>query len=200
MSSRVQLKVVLLGQMDCGKTCLVTRYMSGTFLPRSQTTIGAAFCQRNVRVRQRNIVVGIWDTAGMEQFRSMSSQYYRGAKAAVVCYDVTVGESFGDARFWIKEVQKSEPNCKVYLCGCKVDLVRNGEKRREVDEHNAADFAEEYETTFTETSSKTGENVDKLFLKIVEDYADLLPSLEEDESAVTALEESNKSAFSKCPC
>ena len=33
-------------------------------------------------------------------------------------------------------------NCKVYLCGCKVDLVRNGEKRREVDEHNAADFAE----------------------------------------------------------
>jgi hypothetical protein len=37
MTSRVQLKVVLLGQMDCGKTCLVTRYMSGTFSNRTQT-------------------------------------------------------------------------------------------------------------------------------------------------------------------
>ena len=37
MSSRVQLKVVLLGEMDCGKTSLVTRYMSGTFSSKTQT-------------------------------------------------------------------------------------------------------------------------------------------------------------------
>ncbi|XP_062522685.1 ras-related protein Rab-24-like [Corticium candelabrum] len=191
MSSRVQLKVVLLGEMDCGKTSLVTRYMSGTFSSKTQTTIGAAFCQRNIRIQQKNIKIGIWDTAGMEQFQSMCSQYYKGAQAAVICYDVTSLESFEKADFWIKEIIKMEPDCKVYVCGCKRDLTDSGSKKRAVDVHDASDRASEAGAKFIETSSKTGDNVDQLFLMITQDFAEtaalaataLLP--DEDETTQT---------------
>lgn len=31
----------------------------------------------------------MWDTAGQERYRSLAPMYYKGAKAAVVVYDIT---------------------------------------------------------------------------------------------------------------
>jgi GTPase SAR1 family protein len=39
----------------------------------------------------------------------MSSQYYRGAKAAIICYDIAAADSFDKANFWIGELQQKEP-------------------------------------------------------------------------------------------
>jgi GTPase SAR1 family protein len=38
---------------------------------------------------ERDVLLGVWDTAGSERYESMSRIYYRGAKAAIICYDVT---------------------------------------------------------------------------------------------------------------
>lgn len=48
------------------------------------------------------------DTAGSERYEAMSRIYYRGARAAIVCYDLTDKSSFDRARFWIGELQKHE--------------------------------------------------------------------------------------------
>ena len=48
------------------------------------------------------------DTAGSERYESMSRIYYRGARAAIVCYDLTEKLSFERAQFWITELRKNE--------------------------------------------------------------------------------------------
>lgn len=48
------------------------------------------------------------DTAGSERYEAMSRIYYRGAKAAVVCYDLTDSESFARVRFWVNELKSNE--------------------------------------------------------------------------------------------
>ena len=48
------------------------------------------------------------DTAGGEEYESMSRIYYRGAKAAIVCYDLTDHTSFEKAHFWVNELKTNE--------------------------------------------------------------------------------------------
>jgi len=49
------------------------------------------------------------DTAGSERYEAMSRIYYRGARAAVVCYDITEKSSFARLSFWVEELRKNEP-------------------------------------------------------------------------------------------
>lgn len=37
----------------------------------------------------KKIKFEIWDTAGQERFHSLAPMYYRGAKAAIIVYDIT---------------------------------------------------------------------------------------------------------------
>ncbi|XP_037604682.1 ras-related protein Rab-24 isoform X2 [Sebastes umbrosus] len=145
---RVDAKVVMLGKESVGKTSLVERYVHHRFL------------------------VGPYqnDTAGSERYEAMSRIYYRGARAALVCYDMTDSSSFQRARFWVKELQNCEEHCKIYLCGTKSDLIEGDRSLRQIDYHDAQDFADEIGALHYETSSKTGNNVDELFQKVAEDY------------------------------
>ncbi|KAI8479775.1 Ras- protein Rab-24 [Branchiostoma belcheri] len=107
-----------------------------------QNTIGAAFGAKRVEVDGKLVTLGIWDTAGSERYEAMSKIYYRGAKAAVVCYDLTDDASFERAKFWVKELNDNEEACKVYLCGTKLDLVQENRKARKVDYHMTTDYAD----------------------------------------------------------
>ena len=58
------------------------------------------------------------DTAGSERYEAMSRIYYRGARAAIICYDLTDRSSFDRARFWIGELQKHEEVCERNVLEC----------------------------------------------------------------------------------
>ncbi|CAG0896969.1 unnamed protein product, partial [Cyprideis torosa] len=108
--SYVDFKVVLLGRENGGKTSLVYRYLHGKFagdMPY-QGTIGAAFAARRVECKGRILTMGIWDTAGGEKYKSMSNLYYRNAKAAIICYDLTSPYSFERAQDWVHELREHE--------------------------------------------------------------------------------------------
>jgi GTPase SAR1 family protein len=49
----------------------------------------------------RTIALGIWDTAGAEQFQSLSCLYYRASRAAVICFDPCSRSSFEKLQFWV---------------------------------------------------------------------------------------------------
>lgn len=165
------MKVVLLGKEFCGKTSLVERYLNDRFLDSPyQNTIGAAFGAKRIDVRNRKITVGIWDTAGSERYEAMSRIYYRGARGAIVCYDLTDDTGFERAKFWVAELKKNEENCQVYLCGTKKDIVDDNPDRRKVSTSQIVRYATEINAEAFETSSKSGENVGDLFYKIAEDY------------------------------
>lgn len=199
--SRVDLKVVLLGKEYGGKTSLVERYLHDRFhgdVPY-QNTIGAAFGAKKVEVDDRVVTMGIWDTAGSERYEAMSRIYYRGAKAAIVCYDLTEGSSFERAKFWVEELLKNEEKCKIYLSGNKYDLVKDEKKNRQVDYHQTTDYADVIHAQVFETSSKTGYNIKELFFKIAKDYLETTKATEAVETHRT-LQLEDQPQHKSCAC
>ncbi|KAG9265900.1 ras-related protein Rab-24 [Astyanax mexicanus] len=196
---RVDAKVVMLGKESVGKTSLVERYVHHRFLVGPyQNTIGAAFVAKPINVGDKVITLGIWDTAGSERYEAMSRIYYRGARAAIVCYDLTDSSSFLRARFWVKELQTFEEHCKIYLCGTKNDLIEADRSARQVDYHDVTDFADEIGAQHFETSSKTGNNVDELFMKVAEDFSNSAFELMPEEKGVDLGQKKDSYFYSCC--
>eukprot|EP01102_Stenamoeba_stenopodia_P017484 TRINITY_DN626_c0_g1_i2.p1 TRINITY_DN626_c0_g1~~TRINITY_DN626_c0_g1_i2.p1 ORF type:complete len:261 (-),score=34.34 TRINITY_DN626_c0_g1_i2:19-801(-) len=163
--SKVDVKVVLLGQHDVGKTCLVERYLHGKFKFNVTATVGAAFGAKKVEVNGTSITLGIWDTAGAERYESMSRIYYRSARAAIVCYDLTNKVSFNKVRFWVEELLANEKNCDIYIVGTKLDRILEEGEARAIGEETVQNYAENIGAKVFDTSAKTGQNVDSLFLQ-----------------------------------
>ncbi|XP_001605175.1 ras-related protein Rab-24 [Nasonia vitripennis] len=169
--SRVDLKIVLLGHEAVGKTSLMQRFVNDRFNESLayQNTIGSAFASKEVQVGDKKLVLGVWDTAGSERYQAMAKIYYRGAAAAIVCYDVTNPETFSRAKFWMRELRSVEENCTVYLCATKKDLLESVEQANPSLE-TVEEYADGVQSKFFLTSSKTGENVVEIFNVVAEDY------------------------------
>ena len=73
----------------------------------------------------------IWDTAGQEQFRSITKLFYKNSQAAIVVYDVTKRESFDDVNSWLEEIEdnRDQDDMLVYLAGNRVDLAEISDLR-----------------------------------------------------------------------
>lgn len=81
------------------------RYLYNTF-GETISTIGASFAMKKVETESgRPCNLGIWDTAGQERFDSLSSFYCRGARAAIICFDLTDRASYDCLHTkWIRKV------------------------------------------------------------------------------------------------
>lgn len=142
--SALEAKVVVLGSANTGKTSLVHRLVHSNFLtPAAPSTVGASFVTTRIQDpdSQATIRLQIWDTAGQERFRSISRLYYRGAHAAVLCYDITSKRSFDEMGTWLRELRDSlgsnSPNSPgsnviVHIVGTKADIVADDPSKREV--------------------------------------------------------------------
>ena len=88
-----EIKIVLLGDPAVGKSSLVQRFCADKFEDKYKITIGGAYLQKEVKLKNGNILkLHIWDTGGQEKFRSMASLYYKDAVAAILVYDVSKEE------------------------------------------------------------------------------------------------------------
>jgi len=168
----VDLKLVLLGQPGVGKTCLVYRYLYNTF-GETISTIGASFAMKKVESSGgRPCNLGIWDTAGQERFDSLSSFYCRGARAAIICFDLTDKSSFDIlATKWIRKVlEEADQGCHICLVGTKLDLIQSGQASRAVKSEEVEALAQKHHGHVFETSAKQGEGVGGIFDCIVTQY------------------------------
>ncbi|KAL0485187.1 vacuolar protein sorting protein VPS12/21 [Acrasis kona] len=159
----VSFKLVLLGESAVGKSSLVLRFVRGQFFEYQESTIGAAFLTQTVPLGDAVIKFEIWDTAGQERYKSLAPMYYRGAAAAIVVYDITNYDSFLRAKQWVKELQRQgNTNIVIALAGNKSDLS----DKRKVDFSEASAYAEDNGILFLETSAKTAQNVNEIFVAI----------------------------------
>ncbi|CRL05844.1 CLUMA_CG018870, isoform B [Clunio marinus] len=118
-------KVVLIGDCAVGKSCIVTRFKTGNvFTERHTNTIGVDFSMKTITIDNKRIKLQIWDTAGHERFRSITSSYYRSAHGVIIVYDITKRNTFLSLQKWINEVRNYTANSVVCaLVGNKCDLV-----------------------------------------------------------------------------
>jgi len=158
-------KLLLIGDSGVGKTSLLLRFADNKFLDSFITTIGVDFKIKKMDVDGKAIKLQIWDTAGQEKFRTITSSYYRGAHGIIVVYDVTNKESFLHVKGWLSDIDRyAQGNIKVQkmLVGNKSDLPN-----REVTFKEAKAFADSLGIKFAETSAKQSDNVMEAFTTMV---------------------------------
>ena len=158
-------KLVLLGESGVGKTSIAGTFCGKGFNDFQDSTIGAAFQTQKLELHDRNIRFEIWDTAGQERYHSLAPMYYRGAKSAIVTYEITSTKSFERAKSWVKELQESSNvDIVIALAGNKCDMESN----RRVEKETAEKYADENGLFFFETSAKKLININEIFRKIAE--------------------------------
>ena len=158
-------KTVLLGETAVGKSSIAVRFVRDQFFDYQESTIGAAFLAESLTIPETGEIVRfeIWDTAGQERYHSLAPMYYRGAKAALVVYDITDAKSFQKATMWVNELkQQCGQDLVLTLVGNKIDL----EKDRDVNRSEAIEYATANRLLHIETSAKSNINVHNLFLEI----------------------------------
>ena len=102
---------------------LIVRFVDEGYNDKYQATIGACYYEKEVLIGPKLIKMALWDTAGQERFSSLASFYYRGAKAAIVVFDLTQDASFERAKLWMRELHDALPyQIIIILVGNKVDL------------------------------------------------------------------------------
>ncbi|KAI2608328.1 ras-domain-containing protein [Hypoxylon fragiforme] len=161
------LKVLIIGPSGAGKSALLLRYCDDQFDPESTTaTIGIDFKMKKLAVRGKAYRLNLFDTAGQERFRTLSTSYYRGAHGVIIVYDICSRKSFLSMERWIEEARSNaSPDAVIYLVGSKLDKIATNGRAVSFEEGKA--FAESQGAGFCEVSSKTRENVRKPFVEVV---------------------------------
>jgi Ras-related protein Rab-5C len=158
-------KLVLLGESNVGKSSIVLKFVENVFQEVGQPTVGAALSIQTVQLEDRIMKFHIWDTAGQEKYRSLASLYYQGAKAALIVFDITDEDSFGNVKYWVNELREAKSGPAVIaIVGNKLDL----ESKRKVDQKEAENFANSCGCIYNESSARTGANIREIFRAIAE--------------------------------
>ncbi|OWK05111.1 RAB25 [Cervus elaphus hippelaphus] len=148
-------KVVLIGESGVGKTNLLSRFTRNEFSHDSRTTIGVEFSTRTVMLGTAAIKAQIWDTAGLERYRAITSAYYRGAVGALLVFDLTKHQTYAVVERWLKELyDHAEATIVVMLVGNKSDLSQS----REVPTEEARMFAEIFAKVSRQKQNNTRTN------------------------------------------
>ena len=175
-----KLKVVIVGDSGVGKTNLVKRFISNTFISNSKATVGVEFLSKSYRINNQVFKIEIWDTAGQERYKSITAAYYKGAKGALIVYDITQKTSYENVDRWISEIkEKASQDMKLMIIGNKCDLV----DKREVQTDDAFEKAKDLQSPIMETSALDGTNVKEAFYDLLREmYKEIKKKLDIVES------------------
>ncbi len=165
-SEDYSIKIVIVGDSSVGKTNLLNRFVQNEFSNDSRATVGVELSTKTYKVNGKIIKFHFWDTAGQERFKSITSAYYKGAKGAIIVYDITNKDSFLHLDKWIREIKEQlGKNFNCIICGNKSDL----ENDRKVSISDGLDVAEANHVLFLETSALNSSNVEEAFITLIKE-------------------------------
>jgi len=131
------------------------------------SSIGVDLKTKDIIINNKKVKLQIWDTAGHERFRTITTSYYRGAHGIVTVFDLTDKNSFEHIEKWMEEINKyAKENVMKFLIGNKSDLV----DKREVLFEEASALANKLNIYYVETSAKNNINISDFFQFAVNDY------------------------------
>ena len=171
VSPRPMLKVLALGEIGTGKTCIINRFVYGSNAQEVCTTLGEDFYYKNISLGDKDYLLQIIDTAGHQKFYSTAHMLLRNVDGILLVFDIQRRDSLLEGipkMLKLLDPAKADAT-RIILVGNKVDL-----KSREVTSSEAEQYARELGVQYIETSAKTGENVQKLFEEMTREIYETL--------------------------
>ncbi len=158
------IKYIIVGNAYVGKSNIIYRFVENKFSENYKATINLDFSYKNMKINDKIFRIQLWDTAGQEEFQSISRGYYKSGACALVVYDITDRETFNNVSSWVEECKNNGPSTiTLVLVGNKIDL----ERRREIEKEKGELLAEKNGIDFYEVSNKEGINIQEAGLAIV---------------------------------
>jgi len=159
-SSSILLKVITCGEGGVGKTTLLHRYIEGVFLADTSLTIGVEFFLKEIKIEDKKILLQVWDFGGQDHFRPLLKNYAKGARGALILFDLTRPSSLNRIEQWVNICKQEDQDIPIIFLGTKLDL----KDQITIDDDIALKFKEDYGFfDYLKISSKTGENVQFAF-------------------------------------
>ena len=162
-------KIVVIGDVNVGKTNIIRRIMGEEFR-EMEATIGVEFMYINIKDidkddPKKTMSIQIWDTSGAERYKAITTTHIRGADGAYIVYDISNESSFNHINYWYNCIKDAaDKDIIIYLIGNKSDLVY--EEGRAVKKSDAIEFANKYNLQgYEECSAKNNENIKQTFEK-----------------------------------
>lgn len=171
-NSSLDLKIVVLGPAGVGKTCVIHRFCNGSFLTSTLPTIGAGFFPHEMVVKDTEVSMTLWDTAGEERFRSVAPSLLRGANGLVLVFDISQAETFSGIDVYldmfVDTVEYDMPHLPVLLLANKCDLDP-GVEDEVVDKWCAKHNVKHWR----KVSAKTGDGINGAMNDFIADFIDM---------------------------
>ncbi len=164
------LKILLIGDANTYKNQLLLRFSDSSFSRTFITTIGIDFQVKTVRRHKKQFKLQIWDTAGQERFRTIRTDYYRGAMAILLTYSVTCKRSFENLRHWHRNIQNhASESVDIIIVGVAQNSHDNNEENKVIKLSQAQAFAKKIGAAGCyECCTETGAGVDEPFYAAVD--------------------------------
>lgn len=159
-------KVMFLGDVNVGKTCMLVSYSQNTFPEEYVPTVFDNYTTE-IEYKDETYTLGLWDTAGGDEYDTVRPLSFPGTQVFVICFSVVSLESYDHVNDWAEEIRSHMPSVPpMILVGTKCDLRDHenylspeyGEKKR----------AEIEAKRYVECSAKTGEQLSDVFVSVVE--------------------------------
>jgi len=166
-------KCVVVGDGAVGKTCLLISYTTNAFPGEYIPTVFDSY-NAVVMYEGRKVNLGLWDTAGQEDYDKQRILSFPDADVFLLCFSINSDNSFANIKEkWVPEVRQHGPkNTPVVLCGTKSDLreqkspkaTEDGKEKKIVSKESALALTKEIAAfSYKECSALTTEGLKEVF-------------------------------------
>ncbi|KAF7583191.1 Ras-like GTP-binding protein Rho1 domain protein [Clavispora lusitaniae] len=157
--SAYSMKIVVVGDGGCGKTCLLVSYAQQKFPEVYVPTIFENYVTSVQSPTGQIVELALWDTAGQEEYDRLRPLSYPDSDVIIICFALDNLTSLQNIRdIWYPEVNHFCPGIPVLLVGTKSDL------QSQIDPQEPLRLASEINAVgYVQCSAKTMFNVKTVF-------------------------------------